>query len=506
LVGILTYGCEIGAESVPTIRSCRNHNSSQDNADLISKKIASDLAKGHIRIATEPIIVSPLGLVPKSDGGYRRIHDLSFPPASSVNDAIPEEYGALVYTTVTAIQAHVISAGRGCLLLKRDIKDAFRMVPLSYRARTLMGFSWEGVTYQECCLSFGLRTAPLIFNLFAEGLHWILYSQLPCEVEHYLDDFIFILANPNDLAAITQTYISVTDSLGIPRNDSKDTAGTVIEVLGYTIDTIQMQTRLSPQKQSRAIEEVTTALQHGSLSFLQAQQLAGYLAWCAHVIRLSRSYSRSLWIFITTWPETLANKHKPRRFSTELRSDLCVWLDLLTTSNGVLFFDDVKRAHIHLFTDASTRFGYGGFYFFEELEHEDNWQWYTANLPQSQAFSTLPKPSQQVDHINPKEMHAIAHAFNLWSTNWQHSALSIHTDSMVVHHGIEKTVVRGVANESLRKILLAAIAHDITLSAKWIPGDSNGLADALSRFQAAAIHQFCPHWALDLLLPKLTSF
>jgi hypothetical protein len=50
-------------------------------------------------------------------------------------------------------------------------------------------------------------------------------------------------------------------------------------------------------------------------------------------------------------------------------------------SNGVLFFDDVKRARIYLFTDASTRFGFSGFYFFEELEHEDNWQWYTANLP-----------------------------------------------------------------------------------------------------------------------------
>ena len=58
----------------------------------------------------------------------------------------------------------------------------------------------------------------------------------------------------------------------------------------------------------------------------------------------------------------------------------------------------------------------------------------------------------------------------------------------MVYYGIEKTVVCGVANESLRKILLAAIAHDITLSAKWILGDLNGLANILSRFQAAAIY------------------
>jgi len=57
-------------------------------------------------------------------------------------------------------------------------------------------------------------------------------------VEHYLDNFIFILTNPNNLAAITQTYISITNSLGIPRNSSKDIIGTIIKVLGYTINTV----------------------------------------------------------------------------------------------------------------------------------------------------------------------------------------------------------------------------------------------------------------------------
>jgi hypothetical protein len=54
--------------------------------------------------------------------------------------------------------------------------------------------------------------------------------------------------------------------------------------------------------------------------------------------------------------------------------------------------------------------------------------------------------------------------------------------------------------------MLAAIAYNITISAKWILGDLNGLADVLSQFQAAVIYQFCPYWALNLLLPKLISF
>ncbi len=44
-------------------------------------------------------VCSPLGLVPKHDGSWRRIHDLSFPYGDSVNDGIPQEWGALEYAT-----------------------------------------------------------------------------------------------------------------------------------------------------------------------------------------------------------------------------------------------------------------------------------------------------------------------------------------------------------------------------------------------------------------------
>ena len=70
LVGILTYSYKIGAKSIPTPRSYRNHNSSQNNANLISKKIILDLKKGYIRIIIGPIIVLPLSLVLKLDRGY----------------------------------------------------------------------------------------------------------------------------------------------------------------------------------------------------------------------------------------------------------------------------------------------------------------------------------------------------------------------------------------------------------------------------------------------------
>jgi hypothetical protein len=42
----------------------------------------------------------------------------------------------------------------------------------------LIGFKWEKIVYTECCLPLGLSTAPFLFNLFAEALHWVLEHRL----------------------------------------------------------------------------------------------------------------------------------------------------------------------------------------------------------------------------------------------------------------------------------------------------------------------------------------
>jgi Reverse transcriptase (RNA-dependent DNA polymerase) len=462
LVGILTFGCEIGSNLSLQARNCKNQISCFENPSIISQKIAEDLALGRIRVASSPIVTSPLGLVPKGDSGWRRIHNLSSPLGDSVNCHIPPEFGTLEYTTVSAILEHVRNAGRGCILIKRDVKDAFRTIPLSIQSRRLMGFHWRGVTYEECCLSFGLRTAPFLFNLFAEGLHWILATKLPCPIEHYLDDFIFILQNATNVAYTAKTYIEVTDTLGVPRNDSKDAEGTEVIVLGYTIDTALMEIRLSEEKQAKALVQIDAALQHGSLSLHQAQQLSGRLSWSAVVIRLGRSYSRSLWTFMTNWPAHL-KRHMPRRFSSEVRNDLQLWRESLTVSNGIRFLDDSHRDIFHLFTDASSQVGYGGFYFRESSEL-DHWPAYLTTLPQCNAFATLPPDRQVEDHINQKEMHAVAEAFTRWSPNWKRASVCIHTDSLVASQGLVKTVLKGPGNLSLRAIVLAAVQYDIAIT------------------------------------------
>jgi Reverse transcriptase (RNA-dependent DNA polymerase) len=159
-------------------------------------KISTDLNLHRIREVHPrppgPFISSPLGLVPKpGTDKWRPIHHLSYPPRESVNDFIDEDSAHFKYTSFERVLSMVLEAGRNCIMLRRDMKDAFRMIPVAPCHHWLMGFSWDGRFYTEQVLPFGLRTAPFIFNLFAEAWEWIIRSYLHWHlVEHYLDDMM----------------------------------------------------------------------------------------------------------------------------------------------------------------------------------------------------------------------------------------------------------------------------------------------------------------------------
>ena len=69
-----------------------------------------------------------LGLVLKHNEGFRRIHYLSHPIKYSINDYIKEKYEILIYTTLADIIEIIVRAGRGFLIIKKDVKKTFRII------------------------------------------------------------------------------------------------------------------------------------------------------------------------------------------------------------------------------------------------------------------------------------------------------------------------------------------------------------------------------------------
>jgi hypothetical protein len=172
LIGILESGALIGYEGPPQKIISKNHTTVNLAPSEITDKLQADLA-AIIAIfpsqhPTSQLISSPLELVPKHDGGLRRIHDLSYPLGRSVNAHIPQDYGSLKYAKIEDIPEKVIRAGRNCLMMKRDLKDAFRNIPWVFNGKM---FSMKVPSFRAC-------NGPFLFNLFVEGLHWILQSWL----------------------------------------------------------------------------------------------------------------------------------------------------------------------------------------------------------------------------------------------------------------------------------------------------------------------------------------
>ena len=131
---------------------------------------------------------SGLGAIPKKNGKWRMILHLSAPYGGSVNDGIHEEQFPVHYATVDDAVDLISRFGTGAILAKIDLKAAFRMVSIHPDDWDLLGMQWQGSFYMylDTCLPFGLRSAPFLFNQFAEVLHWILHNNYQVDAVHFL--------------------------------------------------------------------------------------------------------------------------------------------------------------------------------------------------------------------------------------------------------------------------------------------------------------------------------
>ena len=163
--GICQYRARIGYEghrSSITIHpnlTTAELDSNIVTADIISEQIKNRLeCYQNLKSLPARFTASPLGLTDKADGTKRRIHHLSYPPGdpTAINNGIPEEYGAIAYSTIDDAIEAIQHFRKKCIMVKRDFEAAFRHIPVSPLDTPLLGFPWGGRYYAERFLPFGL--------------------------------------------------------------------------------------------------------------------------------------------------------------------------------------------------------------------------------------------------------------------------------------------------------------------------------------------------------------
>ena len=139
-------------------------------------------------------IIYPLLCVPKRDSVELRIvHDLSFPDGSSVNDSISldhnlDQFFKLHLPGIERLVEFVNAKGRGCHVFKKDLRHAYRQIPIDLQDYPLLGLYIDGSLYFHTALPFGLRSTTMIFQHTTKSVAYILNAE-GISVDVYIDDF-----------------------------------------------------------------------------------------------------------------------------------------------------------------------------------------------------------------------------------------------------------------------------------------------------------------------------
>ena len=163
-----------------------------------------------------------------------------------MNDGISKELASMHYTSMDDAVNTIRSLGRGTLLAKLDLRSAYREILVHSDDHALLGMRWEGKTYLDCTLPFGLRSAPKVFSAMADALTWAMVYEGIEDVLHYLDDFLFFgpPQSPHCQTAM-RTAPRVCEALDLPVAPEKvDGPSSYILFLGIGIDTEAMELRL----------------------------------------------------------------------------------------------------------------------------------------------------------------------------------------------------------------------------------------------------------------------
>ena len=229
----------------------------------------------------------------------------------------------MVYPSVDEAVATAIHLGKNAVLAKFDLESAYRMVPVHPQDRLLLGMRWEGETYVDGALPFGLRSAPKIFTAVADAMLWIMRRHGVRNAMHYLDDFL-LLGPPRgeECKRALSTSLQLCQSLGVQVAPHKtEGPGTVISFLGIQLDTENMVIHLPQEKLTRLVVLIRKWRWRKSCQKRELLSLIGQLQHACKVVKSGRTFLRRM-IDLSMGAR---RSHHSIRLNKAFQSDLLWW-------------------------------------------------------------------------------------------------------------------------------------------------------------------------------------
>ena len=151
--------------------------------------------------------------------------------------------------------------------------------------------------------------------------------------------------------------------LGLLRNDTKNTQGTVVIVFGIEIYTSFFTAQLPKDKLEKAIKVTAKILNQKSISFINMQLRIGLFSFFSQAVRLGRVFTRRLWDFINYYPYN-SPRTMLKKIPAGVREDLEWWNKLLSIYNEVLLCEtrnsQIQTLYINTYLYSFVEFCFEG--------------------------------------------------------------------------------------------------------------------------------------------------
>ena len=251
-----------------------------------------------------------------------------------------------------------------------------------------------------------------------------------------------------------------------------------IEFMGIVLDSIRMEARLPQDKLSRIHDLLDSFKSRRSVRLVELQSLIGTLQFACKVVVPGRTFLQRA-IQLT---RGVPSRFHHIRLNKEFFKDLDMWKVFLANWNGRTFFlesSPTPTPDLELYTDAAGSIGFGGYL---------QGKWFQGHWPPHMRLNR-----ERGISIEWQELFPIVVACSIWHPFLAGKRLQFWCDNesvvSIINSGHSK-VPRIM--ELVRKLVLLSMQHNFLVRARHVPGVSNEVADALSRFQMQRFRALAP--------------
>ena len=431
--------------------------SSLDHQTIIDQEVWELLSKEAVHFVQpdslqEPGFISSLFVIPKKGGGHRPVINLK-----PLNCFIPYEHFKME-------SIHMLKdlLKKGDYMVKIDLKDAYLTVPIWQNHQKYLRFLWRDSLLEFACLPFGLASAPRVFTKLLKPVLSIL-RQRGIRLIVYLDDILLMAPSVEQVLQHAASTLNLLEGLGFTVNYLKSVLvpSQQMEFLGSLVNSLDLSLSLPRDKIRKIQSKCQDLLNTPVTTVRELSKFLGLLSSSIQAVFPAPLHYRYLQQAKNSVLRFRKSYEAVVHLDSECLQEVQWWKDNLVAWNGRALFQ--QSTDLVIETDASRQ-GWGAYC--QGMSTGGRW------LPEETSY-----------HINCLELLAGSLAIRSFAKNKAKAQVLLLMDNISAVTYINKM---GGTHSPMLSYLAKnlwdwCLTHNISVTARYIPGIQNVEADRESR-------------------------